>query len=89
MFLPGHYEMPPYDTNDIRSVYHVREYDVMKLKEVKGQIDIFMSHDWPLRITEYGNWEKLVRQKPFLRQEVVSHILSCYKYINLVKLVIS
>ncbi|XP_038983517.1 lariat debranching enzyme isoform X2 [Phoenix dactylifera] len=81
----GHYEMPPYDENDIRSVYHVREYDVMKLKEVKGQIDIFMSHDWPLRITEYGNWEKLVRHKPFFRQEVLDGTLGSVPAAELLK----
>ncbi|KAG1341871.1 lariat debranching enzyme [Cocos nucifera] len=81
----GHYEMPPYDTNDIRSVYHVREYDVIKLKEVKGQIDIFMSHDWPLRITEYGNWEKLVQQKPFFRQEVLDGTLGSVPAAELLK----
>lgn len=66
----GHYERPPYDDNNIRSVYHVRQYDVLKLMQVEEPIDIFLSHDWPLGITEYGNWEKLVQQKPFFREEV-------------------
>ncbi|XP_020591193.1 lariat debranching enzyme [Phalaenopsis equestris] len=66
----GHYERPPYDDNSIRSVYHVRQYDVLRLMQIKEPIDIFLSHDWPLGITEYGNWEKLVQQKPFFKDEV-------------------
>ncbi|XP_020702334.1 lariat debranching enzyme isoform X2 [Dendrobium catenatum] len=66
----GHHERPPYDDNNIRSVYHVRQYDVLKLMHVAEPIDIFLSHDWPLGITDYGNWEKLVQQKPYFKEEV-------------------
>lgn len=66
----GHYERPPYNKSDVKSVYHVREYEVFKLKQIEEPIDIFLSHDWPLGITEYGNWEKLVSQKPFFQEEV-------------------
>ncbi|KAF5178464.1 Lariat debranching enzyme, partial [Thalictrum thalictroides] len=66
----GHYERPPYNERDIRSVYHVREYDVCKLKQVKEPIDIFISHDWPIGITDYGNWRELVRFKPYFEQEI-------------------
>uniref|UniRef100_A0A0E0D5Y8 Lariat debranching enzyme C-terminal domain-containing protein n=1 Tax=Oryza meridionalis TaxID=40149 RepID=A0A0E0D5Y8_9ORYZ len=66
----GHYERPPYNENTIRSVYHVRHYDVLKLMHVKEPLDIFMSHDWPLGITEYGNWQKLIREKRFFEEEV-------------------
>lgn len=66
----GHYERPPYNESDIRSVYHVREYDVLKLKQVEDPIDIFVSHDWPLGITDYGNCKKLIQQKHFFKQEI-------------------
>ncbi|KAK1299848.1 Lariat debranching enzyme [Acorus calamus] len=66
----GHYERVPYNESDIRSVYHVREYDVYKLMQIEDLIDIFISHDWPLAITEYGNKEELVRQKPYFRDEI-------------------
>ncbi|GMH18002.1 hypothetical protein Nepgr_019843 [Nepenthes gracilis] len=64
----GHFERPPYNASDIRSVYHVREYDVHKLMQVEEPIDIFLSHDWPLGITDCGDWMELVRKKPFLRK---------------------
>ncbi|XP_006651765.2 lariat debranching enzyme [Oryza brachyantha] len=66
----GHYERPPYNESTIRSVYHVRHYDVLKLMHVKEPLDIFMSHDWPLGITEYGNWQKLIQEKRFFEEEV-------------------
>ncbi|KAF5726288.1 lariat debranching enzyme isoform X1 [Tripterygium wilfordii] len=66
----GHYERPPYNECTIRSVYHVREYDVHKLMQIKEPIDIFLSHDWPLGITDYGNWKQLVRHKQFFEKEI-------------------
>ena len=47
--------------NTIRSVYHVREYDVHQLLQFEEPIDIFLSHDWPVCITDYGNSEEIVR----------------------------
>ncbi|XP_031118995.1 lariat debranching enzyme [Ipomoea triloba] len=66
----GHYEKVPYNERDIRSIYHVREYDVHKLMQVEEPIDIFLSHDWPLGITDHGNLKSLLSQKPFFKQEI-------------------
>ncbi|KAL6012757.1 hypothetical protein ACLOJK_003246 [Asimina triloba] len=66
----GHFERVPYNESDIRSIYHVREYDVYKLMQIEEPIDVFISHDWPLGITDYGNWKELVRQKPFFEEEI-------------------
>ena len=30
----GHHEQPPYNGNTLRSAYHVRSFDVFKLKQV-------------------------------------------------------
>jgi hypothetical protein len=67
----GHYERPPYNEDTIRSVYHVRHYDVLKLMHLKEPLDIFLSHDWPLGITEYGNWQKLISVKKHFEEEVM------------------
>ncbi|PIA54656.1 hypothetical protein AQUCO_00900906v1 [Aquilegia coerulea] len=60
----GHYERVPYDECTRKSVYYVREYDVHKLMQIEQPIDIFLSHDWPLNITDYGNWRESIQQKP-------------------------
>lgn len=51
-------------------MYHVREYDVLKLMQVEEPIDIFLSHDWPVGITDCGNWKQLARYKPHFEKEV-------------------
>ncbi|KAF5186375.1 Lariat debranching enzyme [Thalictrum thalictroides] len=59
----GHFERVPYDDFMRKSVYHVREYDVHKLMQIEQPIDIFLSHDWPLNITDYGNWKATLHKK--------------------------
>ncbi|KAL5714809.1 lariat debranching enzyme [Ranunculus cassubicifolius] len=71
----GHYERSPYNESDIRSVYHVRDYDVNKLLQVKEPIDIFISHDWPIGITDYGDWRGLIRFKPYFEKEIQTRTL--------------
>ncbi|KAL9238045.1 hypothetical protein vseg_012522 [Gypsophila vaccaria] len=71
----GHFERPPYNKNDIRSVYHVREYDVMKLMQIEEPIDIFLSHDWPVGITDCGNSRELIQKKPFFQKEIEDRTL--------------
>ena len=34
-------------------------------------LDVFLSHDWPLGITEYGNWQKLISVKKHFEEEVM------------------
>lgn len=33
-FMKGHYEFPPYSGESIRSVYHVRNLEIFRLKQV-------------------------------------------------------
>ncbi|KAI3959856.1 hypothetical protein MKW92_015191 [Papaver armeniacum] len=56
--LSGIYNASPYN-------YLVHEYDVYKLmqkkrKRLKNLSIFFLSHDWPVGITDYGNWPKAV-----------------------------
>ncbi|KAF4358567.1 hypothetical protein F8388_014338 [Cannabis sativa] len=74
-YYSGHFERPPYNESTIRSIYHVREYDVHKLMQVQEPIDIFLSHDWPLGITDCGDWKQLVRFKPYFEKEIQERTL--------------
>ncbi|KAG8713857.1 hypothetical protein FRC08_012723 [Ceratobasidium sp. 394] len=65
----GHHERLPYNQSDLRSAYHTRLYDVMKSKQLSSP-DIFMSHDWPVEITQYGDQKNLLEQQPRFRPSI-------------------
>ena len=58
-YCKGHFERIPYNLNDIRSVYHVREYNMNKLLQLQGKIDIFVSHDWPQSIAKHVSQQEV------------------------------
>jgi lariat debranching enzyme len=64
-----HYERLPYNESDMKSIYHVREVDVRKLQQVRTQVDIGISHDWPRGVEWKGDWKKLFRQKAHLEED--------------------
>jgi lariat debranching enzyme len=64
-----HYERLPYNDSDIKSIYHVRELDVRKLLQIRTQVDIGISHDWPNGVEWKGDWKKLFRFKPYFEQD--------------------
>ncbi|XP_036707507.1 lariat debranching enzyme isoform X3 [Balaenoptera musculus] len=74
-YRKGHFECPPYNAATIRSIYHVRNIEVYKLKQLKQPMDIFLSHDWPRSIYHYGNKKQLLKTKSFFRQEVENNTL--------------
>lgn len=59
-----HHERLPYDRESIKSVYHVREYDVRKLLSVSADVDVCLSHDWPAWVELFGDSEGLYASKP-------------------------
>ena len=69
-YTQGRFERPPYDNSTIRSIYHVRNMDIYRMKSLSKGPDIMMSHDWPQGIEQFGNTQELLRKKPFFRQEV-------------------
>lgn len=63
-YMKGRFEYSPYDDNSKRSVYHVRNLDVFRLKQLGGHLDICLSHDWPCGVWKYGDVNQLLRFKP-------------------------
>ncbi|KPI42726.1 Lariat debranching enzyme [Cyphellophora attinorum] len=59
-----HDERLPYNRDEIRSIYHVRECDVAKLLQLRHPVDIGLSHDWPRRVEWFGDYEKLFAERP-------------------------
>lgn len=75
-YLKGRFERSPFSENAKRSVYHVRSIDTFRLKSMPQEsVDIMLSHDWPLGITDYGNVNQLLRCKPFFRDDIARNDL--------------
>ncbi|KAF2739990.1 DBR1-domain-containing protein [Polyplosphaeria fusca] len=64
-----HFERLPYNGSDMRSIYHVREWDTRKLLQICSQVDIGISHDWPRGMEWKGNFRQLFRFKPDFEEE--------------------
>ena len=45
--------------------------------QLEGAIDVFVSHDWPRGITQYGDVQQLLRHKQYFQQEVRIWKLIC------------
>jgi len=74
-YFKGHHEIAPYDNSTMKSVYHVRNLEVFRLKQLKENIDVFISHDWPRGVYNYGDTTELLRFKPFFRDEIANNTL--------------
>ncbi len=64
-----HHERLPFGQDDVKTFYHVRELDVRKLLQLRTQVDIGISHDWPRAVERHGDQDHLFRMKPFFKQE--------------------
>jgi len=76
-YKKARYERLPYNEDDIRSVYHIREIDTYRLlllDSSQRDMDIFLSHDWPQRIWDYGleRGQQLLRIKPYFSSDMAS-----------------
>ena len=50
-----------------RIIFFLNTIKLKHLLQMKDDIDIFISHDWPRGIYNYGNTDELLRWKPFFR----------------------
>ncbi|CAI6239762.1 unnamed protein product [Periconia digitata] len=68
-YRKAHYERLPYNDKDVRSIYHVRELDARKLLQIRSQVDIGLSHDWPNGMEWKGDYKQLFRFKPYFEKD--------------------
>lgn len=83
-FRLGHHERMPYDHGSMRSVYHIREYNVRRLSLLSSP-HIFLSHDWPCAIEQHGDLSGLLRRKPFFKSDIESGRLGSPPLMGLLK----
>ncbi|TFL04826.1 lariat debranching enzyme, C-terminal domain-containing protein [Pterulicium gracile] len=67
-FRRGFFERMPLANSDIRSIYHTREHSIRKLSLLSSP-HIFLSHDWPQHIEQHGDYQALMRMKPYFRKD--------------------
>ncbi|KZF19408.1 DBR1-domain-containing protein [Xylona heveae TC161] len=67
-----HYERLPYNQDDVKSIYHVREIDIRKMLQIRTQVDIGISHDWPKGIEWKGNYKSLFAKKDLFEADARS-----------------
>lgn len=68
-FRQGHWERVPYSHGSMRSIYHIREFNVRRLSLLSSPT-IFLSHDWPQGIEHHGDLRGLLRRKPYFREDI-------------------
>ena len=61
----------PRTEKDFKNYYRVRKTDVDRIAQISSP-DIFMSHDWPQGVYNFGNTEQLLKIKPFLRTQIMN-----------------
>lgn len=74
--LKGRFEKPPYNPSTARTVYHTRNVDTFRLKQLADNPpDIMLSHDWPRGVHQFGNVNELLRRKPFFKEDLENGVL--------------
>ncbi|KAH8099620.1 DBR1-domain-containing protein [Cristinia sonorae] len=68
-FRNGHWERLPYNAGAMRSIYHIREFNILRLS-LLSRPTIFLSHDWPQSIEHYGNLRGLIKRKPYFQRDI-------------------
>ncbi|KAK9457291.1 DBR1-domain-containing protein [Dipodascopsis uninucleata] len=69
-YFKGHFERLPYSESTKRSIYHIRQYDVFKLYQLTGKVDVMLSHDWPAGIEHFGDLQSLLRRKKHFKSDI-------------------
>lgn len=85
-FYRERFEMVPLDGRSVRSVYHTRFQEVLKMSLIRDlNMNCFISHDWPEGIAHYGDLERLLKRKPFFKKDIEKGELGNPHYMNLLR----
>lgn len=85
-FYKKRYETAPLDGRSVRSFYHTRFEDIFKMFLLRDlNMNCFITHDWPEGIAHYGDLDRLLRRKPFLKGDIEKGELGNPYYMVLLK----
>lgn len=60
----------PFDQDSKRSCYHTRQLELIRGLLLDERVDIGISHDWPRGAHKFGNYEELIKVKPYFEKDV-------------------
>lgn len=72
-YFKGHFETDL--IKNIKSIYHVREFEIAKMSHLTGEIDFLMTHDWPTGVVDKKDFNKILKIKKFWKQELMTDTL--------------
>ncbi|CAD8153894.1 unnamed protein product [Paramecium pentaurelia] len=62
----------PFKSEQLRSVYHTKQVDLFKLSLYEGEVNMFLSHDWPQQIHQHGSTKELLKKKQNFEADIKS-----------------
>lgn len=68
-YKKGHFERNLIQSK--KSIYHNREFEVAKLSQLTGKIDIMLSHDWPNDAIKVEDYNLVCSVKRHFRKDVI------------------
>jgi lariat debranching enzyme len=72
-YCRGHFEVDL--IQNIKSIFHVREYEIAKMAQIKSKIDILMTHDWPGGVVNRSDINKITKIKYHWKDELKTNTL--------------
>ena len=78
-YFRGNFEKEENDIKgDKKSIFHLREFDVVKMSHVKNKIDIFMTHDWPTNLVSDEDKANVFKKKPHFKNDILDGTLGSF-----------
>ncbi|CCD24042.1 RNA lariat debranching enzyme NDAI_0C03820 [Naumovozyma dairenensis CBS 421] len=69
---PNYSDLERFNTwqKNVRNLYHVRKHDLVPLFMIRQNVDLMLSHDWPSGVVYYGDMQRLLKFKPFFKNDI-------------------
>ena len=77
-YKKGYYERNLLEKGNMKSVFHVREFDIVKLAHLTGSVDVMVSHDWPSGVVDVRDVDKVSGYNCDLKNELIHNELGSY-----------
>ena len=63
---------------DKKTIFHLREFEIVKMSHIKNKIDILMTHDWPTNLVSNEDRENVFKKKPHFKNDIIEGTLGSF-----------